>query len=79
MEQEQNENEKQIQNQEDGQNHESESENFIKGLFCGILLVLICAAGTLILCQMEDCKDSKRNHSRCNVRKAGSGSQSGEA
>ena len=47
MEQEQNENEKQIQNQEDGQNHDSESENFIKGLFCGILLVLICAAGTL--------------------------------
>ena len=47
MEQEQNENEKQIQNQEDDQNHESESENFIKGLFCGILLVLICAAGTL--------------------------------
>ena len=71
MEQEQNENEKQIQNQEDGQNHESESENFIKGLFCGILLVLICAAGTLFY--------SKRNHSRCNVRKAGSGSQSGEA
>lgn len=47
MEQEQNENEKQIQNQEDDQNYESESENFIKGLFCGILLVLICAAGTL--------------------------------
>ena len=56
MEQEQNENEKQIQNQEDGQNHESESENFIKGLFCGILLVLICAAGTLFYARWKIAK-----------------------
>ena len=47
MEQEQKENENQTQNQEDDQNHGSESGNFIKGLFCGVLLVLICMAGTL--------------------------------
>lgn len=56
MEQEQNENEKQIQNQEDGQNHDSESENFIKGLFCGILLVMICAAGTLFYARWKIAK-----------------------
>ena len=61
MEQEQNENEKQIQNQEDDQNYESESENFIKGLFCGILLVLICAAGTLFYTRWKIAKIQSEN------------------
>ena len=58
MEQEQNENEKQIQNQnqEDGQKRESESGNFIKGLFCGILLVLICMAGALFYARWKIAK-----------------------
>ena len=47
MEQEQKEKENEIQNQENDQNHGSESGSFIKGLFCGVLLVLICMAGML--------------------------------
>lgn len=47
MEQEQKENKNQTRNQEDDRNHGSEGGNFIKGLFCGVLLVLICMAGTL--------------------------------
>lgn len=47
MEQEQKEKENEIQNQENDLNHGSESGSFIKGLFCGVLLVLICMAGML--------------------------------
>ena len=47
MEQEQKEKENEIQNQENDQNHGSESGSFIKGLFCGVLVVLICMAGML--------------------------------
>lgn len=47
MEQEQKEKENEIQNQENDQNHGSESGSFIKVLFCGVLLVLICMAGML--------------------------------
>lgn len=47
MEQGENEKENQIRSQENDQNHGSETGSFIKGLFCGVLLMLICMAGTL--------------------------------
>ena len=47
MEQGENEKENQIRSQENDQNHGSETGSFIKGLFCGVLLTLICMAGTL--------------------------------
>ena len=53
MEQEQKEKENEIQNQENDQNHGSESGSFIKGLFCGVLLVLICMAGMLFCARWE--------------------------
>ena len=56
MEQEQKEKENEIQNQENDQNHGSESGSFIKGLFCGVLLVLICMAGMLFYARWKIAK-----------------------
>ena len=56
MEQEQKEKENEIQNQENDQNHGSESGSFIKGLFCGVLLVLICMAGMLFCARWKIAK-----------------------
>ena len=56
MEQEQKEKENEIQNQENDQNHGSESGSVIKGLFCGVLLVLICMAGMLFYARWKIAK-----------------------
>ena len=56
MEHEQKEKENEIQNQENDQNHGSESGSFIKGLFCGVLLVLICMAGMLFCARWKIAK-----------------------